>query len=374
MKLSKTWGRWAAFGAALMVCGAVSAQIRVGQTAGVTGAVADSVKETIEGAEFAINAANARGGVNGQKIELITLDDKFDPKLAAENARVLIEEKNVSLMFLTRGTPHTQAILPLLEKDHIALLAPSTGAMVFHTPVNPYVFNVRATYQREAQLAIEQEGTVGLTRIAVLHVDDSFGKDALTGALKGFDKVNLKPLFVEKFDRSKPDFHAVAERAAREQPQAVLFIGSGKAVADGVKAMRAAGATAQMITLSNNASGGFIKELGEYAHGTIVTQVFPSERDLSNPLVREATELARARGIKAVTPAMLEGYAAGKVLVEALKRAGPNPSRDKIIKTLDNLRDFDLGAGLRVSYSPTDHTGLTYADLSIIGAGGTFRR
>ena len=105
--------------AALLMCAAsVSAQILVGQTAGYSGPVASGVKETSDGAKLYINAVNAKGGVNGQKIELLALDDKFEPKLAAENARILIEEKNVVSMFLTRGTPHTEAILPFLDKMH----------------------------------------------------------------------------------------------------------------------------------------------------------------------------------------------------------------------------------------------------------------
>ena len=92
--------------------GTAQAQIVIGQTAGFTGAVAAGVKETTDGARLWIDTVNARGGVNGQKIQLVSLDDKFDPKNAAENARKLIEEQNVSAMFLTRGTPHTEAIIP----------------------------------------------------------------------------------------------------------------------------------------------------------------------------------------------------------------------------------------------------------------------
>ncbi len=88
------------------------AQILVGQTAGFTGPVGAGVKETTEGAKLYIDAVNAKGGVNGQKIELISVDDKFEPKLAAENARKLVEEQNVVALFLTRGTPHTEGIIP----------------------------------------------------------------------------------------------------------------------------------------------------------------------------------------------------------------------------------------------------------------------
>ena len=153
-----------------------------------------------------------------------------------------------------------------------------------------------------------------------------------------------------------------------------MMIASGQAVVDGLKAFRAAGSNAQIVTLSNNASGGFVKSLGEHSRGVIVAQVFPYERSIAFPMVKEVQELAKARGgAGEVSPAMLEGFAAAKVLVESLRRAGPKPSREKIQLALEGMRKFDLG-GLEVSYSPEDHTGLTFADLSIIGSDGKFKR
>ena len=320
-----------------------------------------------------IDAVNAKGGVNGQKIELTSLDDKFDPKLAAENARKLIEENNVSALFLTRGTPHTEAIVPLLEKHGVALVGPSTGAMVLHQPVRKYIFNVRATYQREAEKAMTHLASMGITRIAVVYADDSFGADGVAGAQKGLAAAKLTPVVLEKFDRAKPDFAPVAAKVAKADTQAVLMIASGSAVVDGSNALRAAGSAAQIVTLSNNASGGFIKSLGNNARGVIVTQVYPNERAVTYAMVKEAQELARAKGLQEISPAMLEGFAAAKVLVEGLKRAGPKPSRDKIHTALEGIKKFDLG-GLEVSYGPDDHTGLDFADLSIIGTDGRFRR
>ncbi|GKS94999.1 ABC transporter substrate-binding protein [Acidovorax sp. SUPP2825] len=362
-------------GAALVLAALLSAaqaQILIGQTAGFSGAVASGVQETTEGAKLYLDAVNGRGGVHGQKVELVSLDDKFDPQLSVANARKLIEEQNVSALFLTRGTPHTEAIIPLLDKHGVALVGPSTGAMVLHKPVRKNVFNVRATYQREAEKAISHLVSMGITRIAVVQADDSFGADGMVGAQKGLEAAKLKAVLQEKFDRSKPDFAPIAPKIVQSQAQAVLMIASGTAVAEGYAAFRAAGSGAQMVTLSNNASAGFAKSLGANARGVIVTQVFPNERAMNFPLVREAQDLAKAQG-KEISPAMLEGYAAAKVLVEGLRRAGPKPSRDRIQAALEGLQKFDLG-GLEISYSPEDHTGLDFADLSIIGTDGKFRR
>jgi branched-chain amino acid transport system substrate-binding protein len=347
------------------------AQIRIGQPSGFTGAVAPGVKENTDGAKLYIDAVNARGGVNGQKIELLSVDDKFDPKVTVEVARKLITEDKVIALFMNRGTPHSQALMPLIEEFKIPLVAPSTGAMVLHEPVNPLIFNVRATYQREAEKAIQHLATIGITRIGILQTDDSFGADSVLGALRGLEKAQLKPLFLEKLDRAKPDLAGLAAVVAKNQPQAVIFIASAGTVAAGT--IREAGSRAQVVTLSNNASGGFIKLLGEHARGVIVTQVFPYERSLAAPIVKEAADLARAKGVPEVTPAMLEGFAGAKVLVEGLRRAGPNPTPARLTQALEGLRRYDIG-GLEITYGPNNRSGLDYADLSIIGPDGKFRR
>ena len=365
--------RWCGVMALAALSHASQAQILIGQTAGFTGPVGAGVQETTEGAKLYLDAINAKGGVNGQRIELLSLDDKFEPKLAAENARKLVEDQNVVALFLTRGTPHTEAMLPLLGKYGVPLIGPSTGAMVLHQPVQKHIFNVRATYQREAEKAISHLHSMGITRIGIVYADDSFGADGVAGAQKGFAAAKLSPAVLEKFNRGKPDFAPIAPKVMQSNAQAILMVASGQAVVDGLKAIRAAGSAAQIVTLSNNASGGFIKSLGENARGVIVTQVFPYERSIAYPMVKEAQELAKAKGMSGVSPAMLEGFAAAKVLVEGLRRAGAKPSREKIQAALEGLRKLDIG-GLEVSYTADDHTGLDFADLSIIGTDGKFKR
>lgn len=347
------------------------AQLTVGQTAGHTGTVAASVKEATQGARMYFDIVNAGGGVNGQKITLVSMDDKFDAQLAVANAKALIDQGVIAL-FLNRGTPLTQAIMPLLTEHKIPLVAPSTGAMALHKPVHPWLFNVRAPYQREAERAIEHLSLIGVDRIAIVQVDDSFGEDAVLGALAGLAKVNKAAVAHEKYDRAKPDFGPLVPKLLARQPQAVLFIGSGTAVVQGMKAVRAAGSAAQLVTLSNNASAGFIKDLGDIAYGVVVSQVFPYERSVAKPIIKEALEAARKAGIE-LTPTTVEGYVSAKVLVEGLKRAGPKPTRESLRKALDGMSHFDVG-GIEVGYSPTDHTGLDYVDLAIVDHSGKFRR
>ena len=356
-----------------LVAQCASAQIIVGQTAGFTGAVAATVKEATDGAKLYIDSVNAKGGVNGQKIEHVMLDDKFDPKLAAANARTLISEKGAVALFLTRGTPHNEQIIPVLDELKVPLVGPSTGAMLLHDPVRRNVFNVRSTYQREAEKAVSLLGSIGITSIGVLHVDDTFGADALVGIKAGFEGAKLKPVFLGKYDRSKPDFAQLSLDVRNTSPQAVMVVGSGTHVVDALKAIRATGSRAQLVTLSNNASGGFVKALGENARGTIITQVFPNERSIASPLIKEILALAKAKNLTEVSPAMVEGYTTAKVLVEGLRRAGKDPSGEKVRAALEGIRGYDLG-GLEVGYSASDHTGLDFVDLSIINKDGKFTR
>ena len=364
----------------LFAAGTAAAQIRIGQTTGITGPVAAAVKEINQGATLYLDFVNSEGGVAGQTIELVTLDDQNQPPLSATNAKKLIDDPKVVALFLNRGTPHAQAMLKSLEEGRIVLLAPSTGAMVLHKPVHPWVFNVRATYQREALEAVKHLGMAGMERVGICYVDDSFGQDGLQGALKAFKDAAKQPALSEPVDKAKPDYSKCVARTLEAKPLGLLLVGSVDSVVSGVKALRTAGSGVTVATLSNNAAQGFIDKLGENKAGVIVMQVFPGERRLASPMIAEAARLASEKGIKQITPAMIEGYAAAKVLVAALKRASQDKAgitRASIKKALESFSRLDIGGGLggtELSYSPTDHSGLDYVDISIISADGSFRR
>jgi len=357
-----------------------SAEIRIGQTTGITGPVASAVKEINQGANLYLELMNAEGGIAGQQIELVTLDDQNQAPIAAQNAKKLVDDPKVVALFLNRGTPHAQAMLKSLEEGRIVLLAPSTGAMVLHKPVNPWVFNVRATYQREAEHIVRHLGMSGLERVGVCYVDDSFGLDGLQGFLKPFKEASITPALSEPIDKFKPDYSACVAKTLASKSLGLLIIGTPVSVASGVKALRAAGSMVTVATLSNNAAQGFIDALGPNKAGVIVSQVFPGERRLASPMIAEAARLASAKGIKQLTPAMIEGFAASKVLVIALKRAALSKegiTRATVKRALESFNRVDIGGGLggtELSYSATDHTGLDYVDISIISEDGNFRR
>ena len=350
-----------------------AAQIVIGQTAGFSGPEAAGAKDSAEGARLYFERVNAGGGVNGQKIELVTLDDRFDATLAAANAKALITERNALALFMSRGLAPTQAIAPLLAQHKVVLVAPATGAMALRTPVQPWIFLTRASYQREMEKAVQHLVSIGASRVALAHVDDAFGADAAAGVLRALDKTRQRAAFLLRFKRDKPDMAPIVAGVAKLDIQALVLIGPAAAVADATRQLRSKGSRATVVTISNNASPEFVQALGEAGRGVIVTQVVPYERSSPAPLVKEAYDLAAAKGLNEVTPAMLEGFAGAKVLVEGLKRAGPKPTRQKLHDALETMSRVDIG-GLEVSYSDQDHSGLEYADLSIIGPDGKFRR
>jgi branched-chain amino acid transport system substrate-binding protein len=359
------------FALALPMISVAAAPFRIGNSGPSSGANAASMLELLEGTKLYFDAVNAEGGVKGRRIELIQLDDNFEVPRTLKNVEKLIAEEHVDALMLVRGTPHNEAILPLIQRAGVPLIAPSTGAMVLHKPVQPFVFNVRTAYRSEARKLSDLLASLGKQRIDVLHVDDSFGNDVVQGLLEGLANRKLKPAGIYKFDRKAVDVEKSLAAIRADDPDAIVLIGAGQAVATCVEALRKHGIQAPVATVSNNASSGFVKLLGDNAAGVMVSQVFPDERLASVPMSREASRLAARRGIQ-LTPAMMEGFAAAKVTVEALRRCAGSCTHGDLQRALESL-DIDLG-GVRLAYSPTDHSGIEFADLSIIDRQGRFRR
>jgi branched-chain amino acid transport system substrate-binding protein len=367
-----------AFAALIATASAAHAQLKIGISGPLEGKNAGSMLELVKGAEMYVNSINLAGGVGGQKIQIVARDDNFEVPKTVNVVKALIEQDNVLALMLVRGTPHNEAILPLLAQHKIALVGPSTGAMVFHKPVNPYVFNVRTAYQLEAEKLVALLKTSGMHKIAVLHVDDGFGKDVVTGLKSGFIESNLQPAVILSFDRvaaakDSTDFmKPILTELLKSDPQIVVVVGAGLAVKNAVFAIRAAGSQAKIATLSNNASTAFIKLLDQHSRGVIVSQVFPDEKSLTNAFVREAQIMAFKNKVT-LTPGMMEGFAAAKVVVKALRDAGPSPSRASVQRALQNMDKFDMG-DITIRYSANDHTGLDITDLSIITKDKAFLR
>ena len=352
--------------------GVTDGTILIGQTAGLTGTVAGPVKEMNEGANAYFSVVNKAGGVHGRKIEMRTLDDKFDPALSAANAETLVTKDRVFALFLGRGTPHTQKILPILAAHKVPLLAPSTGATIFHEPVNRWLFNIRAKYQDEVFKAVEHFNTIGIKNIGLLHVDDTFGQDGLDGFNKAMAAQKLTPVIITKFARSNPDFNATADTVIKANPKALIIVSSAKNTVAVIKAFRAKGSHIQIMTLANNSSQAFVKELGPAGAGVIVSQVSVAPHLVSTVLGQEFKIAAKASGAT-VSYAAMEGFVAAKVLVEGLKRAGRNLTREGLVRALESMQRVDLG-GILITFAENDHSGSEFVELTMIGKDGHFIR
>ncbi len=329
--------------------GITPAEIILGQAAGFTGSVAGTVKELTAGAKAYFDRVNATGGVHGRKIVLESLDDGFDPKRTPEVIKKLIDEKQVFALFLSRGTPTNEAAYPVLEEARVPLVGPSTGAMSMYDPPRRYLFPVRPSYHSETAKIVGQLVSTGINRIAVFHTDDSFGKDGLTGTLNAMKAQGLSPVVVASHARGTVKVEEAVAAIAKPEPQAVI-----------------------MVTVLD-AGVAFIKNLGEDGHGVAVSQVSPYPFYRSMPITQEFHEAIKGRQDVAPSYASMEGFIAAKVMVEGLRRAGPRPTREKLIAALESMQRLDLG-GLDVTYGPQNRTGTQYIDLTIINRAGMFVR
>lgn len=372
------------------------AEIVIGQTTVLTGGAAANVAEVNLGAKLVFDAVNAAGGIKGQRIRLVSLDDAAQGSAAAANADKLITEHKAVALFLSRSTPTALAMRDVLTRHGVPLVAPSTGAMAIRRPVHPYIYNLRSSYQAETRKAVETLSTMGLAHdIGIIAVDDPFGDDALQGAYAGFQSVGpqpvrgqtgdgadrklapAKPLFVERFDYATSDVTKGVARVREAGARAVLIIGSTKPTVAAIKEIKKAGTAAPaLFTISNNASESFITALGRDGAGVVVTQVFPRESAVDIPLVRDATAMLNKEKPGArLTAAVLEGVAAARLLVGALNNvSGPVTAR-ALVNSLDSGTSFDIGwPNMSIRYTSQNHDGINFADTSIVTDTGKFRR
>jgi branched-chain amino acid transport system substrate-binding protein len=350
--------------------GVTDSSILLGQSGPLTGVLAGPYKEMLLGAQVHFDEINKRGGINGRKIVIESLDDKQDVKISIENTRILIEEKRVLALFMYRTSPSIEAALPVAEKSGIPFLFPQVGAITAYNPKLRYSFTIRTPYQAEAKQAVAQATRLGSTKIAMLVADDAFGRDAMKGAEAGMEEAKIKPVAVEKIDNKSADVTVALANFIKTQPQTVLIFANARAAADLIKKSRAKNFNPMFITLSNTSSQSFIDDLGEAGRGVGIMQVFPSPTRSTGVSIEFAKALESAPGVKA-SYATLQGYLSARVLVEALRRAGKKPSRESLVSALEgvtlNIGDF------RIEYGSSDHHGSDFIELSIIGKGGQIK-
>lgn len=355
--------------------GVTADSILIGQTAGFSGATSAQTREMTDGAQAYFEYINRRGGVNGRKVVLHSIDDEYSAARAAENAQKLINNDKVFALTLTRGTPPSEALLPIITEHKIPLIGPVTGAITMHKPFNRYVFNIRATYRLEASNTVRHLAATGVKNIAIVYLDNSFGHDALAGYQDGLKERQLTASATLPFGSSDigKEVANLLAKLKEIRPQVVLMAGSLDSVASLVKASKRDGLSAQFYTLSNLSTDAFVKALGNAAHGVVVTQVVPYPNSDGIPISKEFQAAIKEAGKGTASYAGLEGYLTAKVLCEGLRRAGNNLTRASFIDAMESMKNFDAG-GISLSYSSTLHAGSTFSDITIIGKDGRFIR
>ncbi|HNJ75503.1 MAG: ABC transporter substrate-binding protein [Rhodocyclaceae bacterium] len=361
----------------LLAAAAVPAQqgntIRLGQTLPLSGPLTELGTEYRDGAQTYFKWINSKGGVHGRKVELLTLDDGYVVDRTAENAKKLLDE-DVFAFFGMFGSANYAALLPLINERGIPSIAPYTGADSLRSANSPTTFWLRASYGDETEKIVDQLTTLGINRIAVFYQDDAFGKAGLAGVENALAKRKLKVLATGVYDKTKNDVGSAVKAIGVADPQAVVMISTYKPTAAFVKQMRLSGKLPQFFALSVVGVKALNAELGAESAGIAISQVVPFPDSATAPVVREMRQLpAEMLPPAGITYTTLEGYIAARVAVEGLRRAGPNPSREKFVSALESLKDYDVG-GFPVNYAGGSRLGSRFAEVTIVGKSGKLMR
>lgn len=366
----------------ILLCGALPAaaadpgltpgSILIGQTGVFSGPVAEPALQYRSGAQLYFDAVNAKGGVHGRKIKLLSYDDKFDPKLAAENTRKLLVEDKVFALFGYIGTGAIVASIPQINEHRIPVVGALSGSDGLRDPKMNLIFHTRASYLAETDKMVEQLKSTGVKSIAVVYQDDPFGKAGLKSAQGAFERQGVKPAIEAPIDMSKLDaLGPTTAKVAQSQPGAIILITAGKASTAFIREYLKTGARPQFFGVSVLSAKALLADLGPDAHGIVIAQVVPSPLRTSYGISKEFLAAAKKADSKDITYNSLEGYLTAKVFVEALRRAGKDVTREKLIAALETLNNYDLG-GFVIDYSGGKRAGSNFVDLSIISKTGEF--
>lgn len=347
--------------------------IVIGQSAPFSGPSSQLGTDFNRGARIYFQLVNESGGVHGRKIELKAKDDAYDPKLTAKNTAELLQDSNLVALFGYVGTSTSLAAAPLASAARVPFFAPSSGAEAFRTPLNRYVFNVRAGYQEEAEFILEQLVITGIKKVAVFYQNDAYGQAGLDALTKSHAKRGLQIHAKASVERHSTDVEAAAKALAAAQPGAVVLISSYGSSAALVKAMKRDGYAGRFVSVSFVGGKALADELGAAGPGVMVAEVVPFPWSEASALQREYTRAMQKVGEVRMAFGSMEGFLAAKVLVEGLRRAGPDVNSAKLVTALETMTNWDAG-GFRISFAPDNHNGSRFVEMTMIGRDGRFLR
>ena len=360
-------------GNAAAQAGVSPTRILLGQSVALTGPAAQLGIQMRNGLMAYFDMVNEKGGVNGRKIELITLDDGYEPARTVPNTKKLIEENKVFALIGYVGTPTSVPAIPVFTEAKVPFFGPFTGAEALRQPFNRYIFHVRASYYDETEKIVEQVLSTGGRSIAVFYQDDAYGQAGLKGTQLAMDKRGLKIATLGTVERNTVKVEDAVKKISAAKPDAVVMISAYTSCAEFIRQMKKAGSTSTFYNVSFVGSKALADALGNDGVGTAISQVVPFPWGTATPVVKEYQALSAKAGNKDYNFTAIEGFLVAKVFVEGLRRAGRDLTREKFIEAVEKMQDVDVG-GFYVSYSPTNHAGSKYVDLTIIARDGKFLR
>jgi branched-chain amino acid transport system substrate-binding protein len=356
--------------AALAVAGAAHAQADkwiIGQSAPLSGGNAKFGQDIRDGANAWFAAVNARGGVQGKAIELLSIDDKNDRKQAGVNAGTLLENKDVLALFGFASATLSLDALPQAEKKGAAFFGPFSGANPVRTN-SPVLFTVRASYGEEMEKMLKFWTSLGLTRVTVVHYDDEVGKQNLDVVVEYLKKINLQPQALP-LKRNATIGKSEIQTLLAQNPQFLLNTALSGAAAQIQKELVAQGRMIPTSSLSFVGADQYIAAAGAASAGVSIAQVVPSPTS-SIPAVRECAQALEASGVKTpMNTTHLEACFGAKVVAEGLRRAKKPVTRQSLVESLATLGSYDLG-GYKITFGNGVQHGSKFVELAMVTRDG----
>lgn len=348
-------------------------RIVIGQSAALSGAAAQLGQQFQAGAQLAFAQVNAQGGIGRRQIELRSLDDGYEPERCAENTRRFVSDEVLAL-FGYIGTPTSLAALPLVTQAGLPFIAPFSGAMALRKPFRRQVFHVRASYNDETELIVDQLTHLGQTKIGVFHQNDSYGQAGLDGVTKALAARKLAPVATGTVERNSDKVADAVAKLLAAKPEAIVQIGAYGACAAFIRAARKAGYGGGFYNVSFVGTEALAQALGPQAAGVVVSQVMPSPYLTQRPATREFLEAIKKGGDK-VQPnyVSIEGYIAARTLIEGLRLAhsGGKLTRESLVSALEGINSNVAGFPLR--FTDYSHEGSGFVEMSMLTGDGRVR-
>jgi branched-chain amino acid transport system substrate-binding protein len=370
-------GLAAAAFAATSVCaqsGVSADKIVLGQAAALEGPAAALGQGMREGLLAAFDEANKAGGIKGRKVELISIDDGYEPNKSIEAAKKLIEQDKVFAMVGSVGTPTSAATQPIASEAGVPFIGAFTGAEFLRDPYKPAVVNVRASYFQETEAMVEHlTKDLGVSKIAIFYQDDAFGQAGLAGVKRALDKRKMQLVAEGTYERNTTAVKGALLAIKKAEPEAVIMIGAYKPCAEFIKLAHQVKLEATFVNISFVGSDALAKELGADGAGVVVTQVVPLPEETSISLVGRYQA-----ALKAMKPdakpgfVSLEGYLVGQFMVMALGKIEGEITRAALLEAITKQGSFDLG-GIRLTYGTDNNRGSSQVFLTVIQADGRFK-